>query len=96
MVCTLGFLAIILFGGVSARAAFVITSLSDDLLIRTNLRRWVSPWTDVFFWALSFSLYLVPLGAYYIYWQSRRLGPFAVTGLSDGYWFSYVSITTAS
>jgi Ion channel len=95
MVYTLGFVALILFGGVSARAAVVITSLSDDLLIRSKLRRWVSPVGDAVMWGVAYFLYLVPLGAYYIGWQSKRLGPLGVQGLNEGFWFSHVSITTA-
>jgi Ion channel len=95
MVYTLGFLALILFGAVSSRAAFVITSLLDDFLIRTKLRRWVCPKADALLWGSAYFLYLVPLGAYYIAWQSQRLGPLGVTGLSNGYWFGYVSMTTA-
>ncbi|CAB9524063.1 channel subfamily K member 2 [Seminavis robusta] len=94
MVFTLGFISIILFGFVSTRAAYVITSLMDDLLIRINLRSMVQPWAEVILWGNIAFVWMIAIAAYYVQWQRERLGKDGITDMATGYWFAFISTTT--
>lgn len=51
MVYTLGFLSILLFGGVLAAAGYVSSAIADDTMHRIHLHKLVRPWLACLFWA---------------------------------------------
>jgi Ion channel len=58
MVYLLGSISILLFGGVSARAAYVITSLLEETLL----------------WGAIYCAWMLTIAVHYIQWQESRLG----------------------
>jgi hypothetical protein len=50
LVFTLGFLSILLFGGLLVTAGYVTTTIFDDFLVRFNLRRLTIPWVASLCW----------------------------------------------
>ena len=94
MVFTLGFISMILFGMASTRAAYVITSIFDDGLVRIGLRFFTRPWIQCFLWGLFYYLWMALIAFVYAWWRKERLGEEDAVSYSTAYWFSYISITT--
>lgn len=92
MVVTLGFLAIIVFGAVSARAGYIVTSLLEDFAIRNKLFFVNNPWVACTIWFCLYHLGLIGIACYYNFWQKQRTG--SGVGVGIGYWFAYISSTT--
>lgn len=94
LVFTLGFVSILAFGAVSARAAYVISSLLEDFLIRMKARHLLSSWAYTFIWGIITYVWMLVIATYYVWWQQARLGSDGVSDWQTGYWFAYISTTT--
>jgi len=94
MVFTLGFLSIIVFGMVSTRAAFVITTICDDMLVQARLRVLTKPWIQCLFWGLFYYTFLLLIAQVYVWWKIKRIGDDEVMPFHSAYWFSFLSTTT--
>jgi hypothetical protein len=94
LVYGVGWLCIVLFGGVSWLAGQVITILVDDIFTRnTPLKAFVTPFRGALFWAvISFGWMYVVAHAAYQYWTTRV--PDMVVDKGDSIWFSYISTLT--
>ena len=94
LVFTMGFISMILFGLASTRAAYVITSILDDLLVKLKLRVLTRPWIQLFLWGLLYYVWMLLIASVYSWWRVERLGEDDRVPLSTAYWFSYISTTT--
>jgi Ion channel len=93
MVYLLGSISILLFGGVSARAAYVITSLLEDFLTRIGVQKWFTTGKETLLWGAIYCAWMLTIAVHYIQWQESRLGN-KHESLAEGYWFAYISTTT--
>lgn len=94
LVFSMGFISMILFGLAATRAAYVITSIFDDLLVQLKLRVLTRPWIQVFLWGIFYYVWMVLIAYVYSWWRVERLGKGSAVSFSNAYWFSYISTTT--
>jgi len=87
---TLGFISILIFGGVLATAGSITTHLMNDLIHRCK-RKVAQPWI-VLMWGCLWVLWMVVIMYQSVAFQRQRLEePFA---WNDAFWFAYISTTT--
>jgi hypothetical protein len=93
MVYTLGFLSILLFATITARAGKIVSSIFDEHAARFKLGWMKIPAVALMARAALYSLWLLVIAQHYQLWQHKRLDNTDV-GLNDSYWFAYISTTT--
>ena len=92
MIYTLGFLSILLFAGILAKAGSIIVAVVDDWLNRIKLSCLTRPSVQVIIWGAFYYLWLLMIASYYIYWVKVRLDD--EIGYREGYWYAYITTTT--
>ena len=86
MVFTCGFLCILLFGTVLAKAGDIITTIFDDAVRRKPRLKWLSkPWVAMIFWGALFNLWLGVIAAATISWKKSRVAE--ELAWNDAFWF---------
>lgn len=93
MVYTLGFLSIMAFAGILATAGYVASAIFDDAMVRLRLRATTHPLVAMVTWASLYYLWMLAIAAVTINWKHARMGD-TNFGMSQGYWFAYISSTT--
>ena len=92
MVFTLGFLSMLLFAAVLAKAGSIVTVIADDAFDRLKLTKITVPWVATLIWGAMYYIWMCAIASYAVWWKEERLGeemPF-----KDAYWFSFISTTT--
>mmetsp|Transcript_17193 Transcript_17193/g.49298 ORF Transcript_17193/g.49298 Transcript_17193/m.49298 type:complete len:645 (+) Transcript_17193:33-1967(+) len=92
MVFTLGFLSILLFAAVLAKAGSIVTTIADDASDRLKLSRVNKPWVGTLFWGCLYYGWMCIIALYAAFWKDDRLG--VHMPYKDAYWFSFISTTT--
>lgn len=92
MVFTLGFLSILLFAAVLAKAGSIVTTIADDASDRLKLSRVNKPWVGTLFWGCLYYGWMCIIALYAAWWKDDRLEEHLP--YKDAYWFSFISTTT--
>jgi len=74
MVYTLGFLSIMIFGALVARAGAITSRLADDAMVRVRLRCLTVPWLSCLSWGTLYYAWMAVTAAVTIWWKQNRLG----------------------
>ena len=75
MVFTFGFLCILIFGAVLAKAGDIITTIFDDLVQRHRRLNWLSiSWVAMLFWGVLFYVWLFVIAVATVEWKEPRVG----------------------
>ena len=81
---TLGFVSLIVFGGVLAFAGFVISAIVDDTFRKTKQKFFLRSWVSGLMWGCFAYAWMLVLAFLYISWRKSRLDDHI--SLRDGYW----------
>lgn len=92
MVYTLGFLSILLFGAVSAKAGKIVTVIADDTFDRLKLTKINLPWVATLFWGALYYTWMCAIASYAVWWKEHTLDQEMI--YKDAFWFSFISTTT--
>lgn len=92
MIFTLGFLSILIFAGVLAKAGSIIVAIVDDWLYRIKLSWLTWPSIQAFIWGALYYLWCYAIAWYYVYWNQERLDVEIM--YKDAYWYAYITTTT--
>ncbi|CAB9530461.1 expressed unknown protein [Seminavis robusta] len=92
LVCTAGFLTIILFLALNNTAAQVWKNMFDHFFLKLHQPNLVRGPLSVLFWLAMSFLWMLVLTGVAVAYTTGRLG--AARPLKDMYWFSFVTITT--
>ena len=92
MVFTAGFVSILLFGAVLAKAGSIVTTIVDDASDRLKLTKVNKPWVGTLFWGCLYYGWMCIIALYAAWWKNDRLGEHMQ--YKDAYWFSFISTTT--
>ena len=94
MIYTLGFVSILVFGVVLAKAGSIVVAIVEDFLLRTHLPFLTRSWIQMVVWGGLYYIWCLLIASYYIYWHSLRFDGSADVTLEDSYWFAYITTTT--
>ena len=92
MVFTLGFLSILLFAAVLAKAGSIVTVIADDAFDRLKLTKINVPWVATLFWGALYYIWMCAIASYTVWWKDHTLDE--EMPYKDAYWFSFISTTT--
>lgn len=92
MVFTLGFLSILLFAAVLAKAGSIVNTIVEDFFRRSHLTFLTRNWVQMIVWGALYYLWSLLIASYYIHWSLIRLDE--VVSYKDAYWFAYITTTT--
>lgn len=92
MVFTLGFLSILLFAAVLAKAGSIVNAIVEDFLRRSHLTFLTRNWVQIIVWGALYYLWSLLIASYYIHWSLIRLDE--EVSYKDAYWFAYITTTT--
>lgn len=92
MVFTLGFLSILLFAAVLAKAGSIVNAIVEDFLRRSHLTFLTRNWIQIIIWGALYYLWSLLIASYYIHWSLIRLDE--EVSYKDAYWFAYITTTT--
>jgi hypothetical protein len=92
MIFTLGFVSILVFGVVLAKAGSIVVAIVEDFLLRTHLSFLSRNWIQMIMWGGFYYLWALLIASYYIYWNWLRLDE--TVDLKTAYWFAYITTTT--
>ena len=94
MVYTLGFASILAFAAILTSASYVVSAIAEDAVKRVRLVDFLTrPWIASLILGAIYYAWMLVLASMTDGWKHRRLGDTSFT-FRDGYWFSYISITT--
>ena len=92
MVYTLGFLSILAFGCVLAKAGIIMTAVVDDWNNAPNRKFLTKPWVGCIVWGILYFGWNAAIAGFTKAWKQVRLGEDLDYG--DMYWMAYISTTT--
>ena len=92
MIFTLGFVSILVFGVVLAKAGSIVVAIVEDFLLRTHLCFLTRHWIQMLIWGGLYYLWCLLICSYYILWNQLRLEE--TVDMKDAYWFAYITTTT--
>ncbi|KAL7577683.1 hypothetical protein ACA910_015194 [Epithemia clementina (nom. ined.)] len=92
MIYTLGFIAILAFGGILATAGYILSFLFDHYAGNYGMGYLAKPWVACLIWGSVYYLWMVVIAVVTIQWKKDRLGE--QFSMKDSYWFSYISTTS--
>jgi hypothetical protein len=93
MVASLGFVSILVFGGILARAGSIIRILFDDMVARCRFSILSHALVGCLFWGGISIIWTFFLGYQSFVWWDHRLEDSDVTR-GESVWFAYISTTT--
>lgn len=93
MVCTLGFITILIFTVITGAAGYVCLTIFDDLFMNLKMERFTEGWTAVLFWLVGLSLWVLTLAGIFMGYDYSK---YDVYYFSYPYliWWSFISVTT--
>lgn len=92
LIISFGFIGMLLFGLILARAGRVVSAILDDFLGRVHPALITRPWVSFLFWAGAYWGWMVVQAELYVRWKQGRHGePF---GFEDAFWFAFLTSTT--
>ena len=92
LIFTVGFVTILCFGAVLAMSGYILSFLFDEYVTDYNMKILANPWIASVMWATLYYVWMILIAFITIDWKRDSLD--IDMGLSDAYWFSYISTTT--
>lgn len=92
LILSFGFVAILLFGLILARAGRVVSAIFDDFLGRVHPAFITRPWASLLFWTGAYWGWMVAQAELYMRWREGRTGE--PLDFRDSFWFAFLTSTT--
>lgn len=92
MVCTLGFVSILVFAGILATAGSIFAIIFNDMVTRFHLPFLARPWISCIFWGIGWLVIMYIVALQSQHWWASRLGDYESDGVS--WWFAFISTAT--
>ncbi|GAX27174.1 hypothetical protein FisN_13Lh275 [Fistulifera solaris] len=92
LIISFGFVGILMFGLILARAGRVVSAILDDFLGRVHPAFITRPWVSFLFWTGAYWGWMLVQAELYMRWKEGRLAePFK---FEDAFWFAFLTSTT--
>lgn len=95
LIYTLGFISILLFAAVNAKAGYVSLAIADDFFRHHHLVPLSTGMGACIFWLCAYFLWNTVLAGMVIIWANLRSSPeSSMKHMQNAYWFAFITTTT--